>query len=688
MLQNMKLGSRIWFGFGTLIGITAVLGVVAVVSMNGVRTDSNMLSDEYVPEVLVANDIERDSLTTMYNVRGYQYTGDEKTFLEPARKMLADVEKGLKEAEDLAAKSPHLVKLKENVPLAQKNVATYKSLLEETVQIQTKLDEGAKAMDTAAGEFMKSAYEYLENMTQKMHEHIKKGDGKAKIEDRFWKITTINDVIDLGNAVRLARLKSEATRDLSFTEKAMPNFEKMGKLLNELKEKSVDPANKAEIERTRLAGESYRTHMAEDMQLRTKLAEVSKKRGESANEVLTAAKNTSVAGAQETKKIATNAAVSLGAATIVLIIGLLTAVALGVFIAIAITRSITMALTEISNRLSDASGQVRNAAEQLSSAAQQLASSSAEQASSIEETTASLEEMGGMVSNNVDNATHAAELSEKVSTISERGNESMGRMQESMKEILSSNEKIEALVKVIAEIGAKTQVMDEIVFQTKLLSFNASVEAERAGEHGRGFAVVAQEVGNLAQMSGKAAQEIAQIVTESIRSAETITTENKKKVETGATLVSETGSALKEILQSARSVSSGATQVLDASKEQASGIKQVNVAMSNLEKATQENASLAEEVASTSEELSAQTDMLNASVLNLDELINGAGNRGAQGAPRAEAHGEGKHEGNHHAAPKAAKKKPALKAVSSHHGEHKESAAHEPKKGDDAWESL
>ncbi|EQC49763.1 methyl-accepting chemotaxis protein [Bacteriovorax sp. DB6_IX] len=74
------------------------------------------------------------------------------------------------------------------------------------------------------------------------------------------------------------------------------------------------------------------------------------------------------------------------------------------------------------------------------------------------------------------------------------------------------NKKINEIVSVINEISEKTKVINDIVFQTKLLSFNASVEAARAGEHGKGFAVVAEEVGNLAQMSGKAAEEMVKFL--------------------------------------------------------------------------------------------------------------------------------------------------------------------------------
>jgi methyl-accepting chemotaxis protein len=306
--------------------------------------------------------------------------------------------------------------------------------------------------------------------------------------------------------------------------------------------------------------------------------------------------------------------------SIIAVIGLIVAMILGIALSNGITRPIKIAI----EGMTSATEQVSAAALQLSSASQELSSGASEQASSIEETSASLEEMGGMVQNNVTNAQKAKDLAGQVKQVSEMGDASMEKLQSSMKEILESNEKIEQLVKVIGEIGEKTKVMDEIVFQTKLLSFNASVEAERAGEHGRGFAVVAQEVGNLAQMSGKSAQEISQIVTSSIRQAEAITAENKKKVEQGNSYVIETGKYLKEIMNSAATVTDGAQQVVAASQEQASGIKQINLAMSNLDKATQQNASMAEETASTSEELSAQTGTLNDLVADLVRLVDGS----------------------------------------------------------------
>lgn len=95
-----------------------------------------------------------------------------------------------------------------------------------------------------------------------------------------------------------------------------------------------------------------------------------------------------------------------------------------------------------------------------------------------------------------------------------------------------NNEKINEIVKLISDIGNKTKVINEIVFQTKLLSFNASVEAVRVGEYGKGFAVVAEEVGNLAnKMSGNAAKEISSLLDESQRKTAQIVKETESKVD-------------------------------------------------------------------------------------------------------------------------------------------------------------
>lgn len=296
---------------------------------------------------------------------------------------------------------------------------------------------------------------------------------------------------------------------------------------------------------------------------------------------------------------------------------------LGIIFSYFLSASITTVIKKIGASLRDSSDHLLSASGELSSASSQLANSSTEQASSVEETSASVEEIAGMVGTNVQKAQECAEQAKVVSSSSKAGNRSIMQLLDSMKEISKSNDKIQELVRIIEEIGDKTSVIDEIVFQTKLLSFNASVEAERAGENGRGFAVVAQEVGSLAQMSGKAAADISLIVKNSIVSAESITKENKNKVDAGEEVAASAASILGEITTSSDAVAQNIAEILSSSQESSTGINQINIAIGTLDEVTQNNAAASEEVASSSEVLNEQARVLDDIIVELGNLVGG-----------------------------------------------------------------
>lgn len=284
---------------------------------------------------------------------------------------------------------------------------------------------------------------------------------------------------------------------------------------------------------------------------------------------------------------------------------------------------ISKPILRLSQTLNDISAKVLKTSYGVSNAGMKLAEVTSEQASSIEETSASLEELTGMVGNNVKSAEESNSVSNQVREVTVKGNAAMEELIRSMDDIIANNENIQKFSDVIAQIADKTQIIDDIVFQTKLLSFNASVEAERAGEHGRGFAVVAQEVGNLAQMSGKAALEISAIVKDSISKAHETAEENRKRVEVGSKLVRSTAELLKEIESKTKLVSDAANQILKASKEQEIGIKQINEAVGVLDKAIQVNSSNSHESADNSRMLSDLVRSLDSSIGDLVLLVTG-----------------------------------------------------------------
>lgn len=259
----------------------------------------------------------------------------------------------------------------------------------------------------------------------------------------------------------------------------------------------------------------------------------------------------------------------------------------------------------------------------LSAASQQLASSSQEQASSVVETSSSLEEISGMVGAALKGAERSVDLSQRVSDLVKSGTESMSNLQSAVLQIAEANHRVEKLAKLIEEIGEKTDLIDEIVFQTRLLSFNASVEAERAGEHGRGFAVVAQEVGNLAQMSGKSANAIGDIVKNSIKEANEVVNLNRDKVELGVELCKKSFEQFLNIEKASKEISENSDQILRSSEEQNGGVQQINQAIQLISKSSQENSSLAEEVRTSATDINGQGGRLNEVLLILEQLANG-----------------------------------------------------------------
>jgi len=314
----------------------------------------------------------------------------------------------------------------------------------------------------------------------------------------------------------------------------------------------------------------------------------------------------------------------------ILFVATLAAVALGLFSAWIVTRSITRPLNDavdVARRIADGDlavnvqaassdetgqlmlalksmneslnrivGEVRLGTDTIATASSQIASGNLdlssrteEQASSLEETASAMEELTSTVRQNADNARQANQLAESASSVATVGGSVVGQVVDTMGAINESSRKIVDIISVI----------DGIAFQTNILALNAAVEAARAGEQGRGFAVVASEVRALAQRSAAAAKEIKTLIDNSVT-----------QVGIGSKLVEQAGNTMSEVVSSVKRVSDIVAEISPASQEQSEGIEQVNLAITQMDEVTQQNAALVEEAAAAAQSMQEQAAKL------------------------------------------------------------------------------
>lgn len=223
--------------------------------------------------------------------------------------------------------------------------------------------------------------------------------------------------------------------------------------------------------------------------------------------------------------------------------------------------------------------------DQLSSRSAQLSVKTEQQSASLVQTAASMEEMAASTKNNADNTRLASEQANLATLQARKGGELMGQVANNMQSITDCAQQMTEIISLI----------DGIAFQTNILALNAAVEAARAGDHGKGFSVVAGEVRSLAHRSAEAAKNIKSLIE--------VTSHN---VTQGVNVVSEAEKNMHDIVTGSGNVSRLMDEISASTSEQEKGISQITQALSELERVTQSNVSMVEELNGSSDVLRKQ----------------------------------------------------------------------------------
>ncbi|MGQ8338488.1 methyl-accepting chemotaxis protein [Sunxiuqinia sp. A32] len=613
---DLKIRTKLYWAFATLIVITLLLGISSLYTMYVFESDVSALTDEYLPVMELASNSSRNTQQLAFSMEGYLTTGKSENY-RLAKNNLEELKRTVLEGEELLASTKRMDILEQKLSIARMEIPKYEQVMLMTFKINQDISILRSRLNQNAKVYTENCRAFLQVQNDLLRREVRAG---AVSDSRRITIMSISSLIDVGAEVQLMTSEGQLLNNPTIISNALAIFDKIEELLDVITPYTKRSDNINQLKEIREVETDYKSLLSELISKMHELEGYDKQHHELSDKL--------VANAVELRDEAINSAIETSGGfskTVVSsisknVIAILVAIVVAIFTSIFMARIITVPLykgiefakkmakgdltvdldidqkdeigelgqnlrqmgekiRQIITAVTVAADNMASASMELSSTSQHVSQGSSEQASSAEEVSSSIEEMTANIQQNTENAKETEQISNKANT-----------------EIQVGQQRVDRTVMAIHEIADKISIIGDIAFQTNILALNAAVEAARAGEHGRGFGVVAAEVGKLAERSKIAALEINELTKSSVFNAE------------------EAGNLMKEIVPEIQKTSRLIQQIAAASLEQSSGADQINSAIQQLNQITQQNAAASEQLATNAVEMSSQAE-------NLQEIV-------------------------------------------------------------------
>lgn len=649
MFKNLKIGTKLFLGFGILNLLFIVIGFVSWSKLDRVAVESTGLAVERFPEVEVASSIERTVVKARSEIESYCLSRSDK-YLESGEVYLEATRKHLEEARVLGEKYKDLDELREGEAKARKALDEFEVLLERARTVMGNLDQALKEA-AGAGETCQSiADKFLEAQNSLMKYELDAGILHL-LKERFQSIALINDITSLVKAGRIASLQAINSGEPEALQVSLDLLQQAVAKVDELDSFTKTSKRQAQMAKLRDSVNAYSQGVTAFRDNWVELEDVIGKLADESENVVAAAGAITRGGMSEAEQVASATAADVHATLSFIMTIIALATVIGMSVAFLIGRMITKPLHRVV-ALADRAGSgdltvtredfdidgkdelahmadamagmisaqreavkaVIDEARHIMESAESLAGLSEEANASVEEVktavehvselsesnSAALQETNAGVQEVSTSAATTAQASAGGATASgktiEVSREAFGRVKALIDDIQVVGDKgkesgttIEGLAKSVDDISGFVATITGIADQTNLLALNAAIEAARAGDAGRGFAVVADEVRKLAEESNRAAQEVGVLIAtlqEGARSAISVT--------------GEAGTIVEKTILGARE----AQEHLDVALKEIAGINDV---MQDIAAGAQEQAAAAEQMAAGIDQVSTAT---------------------------------------------------------------------------------